>query len=60
MSDVRPIAKLFRRGQRPHRSASNASNHLQHDDFASLLLRPKVATCSSPRLTPGISGVRKF
>jgi hypothetical protein len=42
MSDVRAIAEAIQAGrQRPLRPASNAGNHLQHDDLASLLLRPK-------------------
>jgi hypothetical protein len=42
MSDIRAIADAVEAGreQRPHRTFS-AGNHLQHDDLASLLLRPK-------------------
>ena len=42
MSDIRAIADAVEaeREQRPHRPF-NAGNHLQHDDLASLLLRPK-------------------
>jgi hypothetical protein len=43
MSDVRAIADAIQTGRehRPHRPASNPGNRLQHDDLASLLLRPK-------------------